>query len=229
MYLVKEMPKNERPRERLIEYGVSSLSNEELLAILLRTGMHDFSVLDLSKNVLYHLESLEDLKRMTVEELLTIKGIKEAKACTIIAAIELGKRLSKYSIERKKVISSPIDVYYLLSGELSHLLQEHFICLYLNTKSEILKKETIFIGTINQTLIHPREIFKTGIKLSASAVLFVHNHPTGDSTPSKADKEATYLLMEGSRFIGIDFIDHIVIGKNEYYSIKEQKKTRLGV
>ncbi len=227
MYLVKEMPKNERPRERLIEYGVSSLSNEELLAILLRTGMHDFSVLELSKNVLYHLESLEDLKRISVEELLNVKGIKEAKACTIIAAIELGKRLSNHQESRKKVINQTIDVYHLLAGELSHLMQEHFICLYLNTKSEVLKKETIFIGTINQTLIHPREIFKTAIKLSAAAVIFVHNHPTGDSTPSKADKDATYMLMEGSLYMGIDFIDHIVIGKNEYYSIKEQKKTRL--
>jgi len=227
MYLVKEMPKNERPRERLIEYGVGSLSNEELLAILLRTGMHDFSVLELSKNVLYHLESLEDLKRMTVEELLTVKGIKEAKACTIIAAIELGKRLSSFQNERKKVITSTIDVYHLLANELSHLMQEHFICLYLNIKSELLKKETIFIGTINQTLIHPREIFKSAIKLSAAAVIFVHNHPTGDSTPSNADKEATYQLMEGSLYMGINFIDHIVIGKNEYYSIKEQKKTRL--
>ena len=123
MYLVKEMPKNERPRERLIEYGVGSLSNEELLAILLRTGMHDFSVLELSKNVLYHLESLEDLKRMTVEELLTVKGIKEAKACTIIAAIELGKRLSSFQNERKKVITSTIDIYHLLANELSHLMQ----------------------------------------------------------------------------------------------------------
>ena len=227
MYLVKEMPKNERPRERLIEYGVGSLSNEELLAILLRTGMHDFSVLELSKNVLYHLESLEDLKRITVEELLNVKGIKEAKACTIIAAIELGKRLASFQIERKKVITSTIDVYHLLANELSHLMQEHFICLYLNIKSELLKKETIFIGTINQTLIHPREIFKSAIKLSAAAVIFVHNHPTGDSTPSKADKEATYQLMEGSLYMGINYIDHIVIGKNEYYSIKEQKKTRL--
>ena len=227
MYLVKEMPKNERPRERLIENGVSALSNEELLAVLLRTGMQDLSVLELSKNVLYHLESLEDLKRMSVEELLTVKGIKEAKACTIVAAIELGKRLANHQESRKKVINTTIDVYHLLAGELSHLMQEHFICLYLNTKSEVLKKETVFIGTINQTLIHPREIFKTAIKLSAAAVIFVHNHPTGDSTPSKADKDATYMLMEGSLYMGIDFIDHIVIGKNEYYSIKEQKKTRL--
>ncbi|MDR4969344.1 MAG: DNA repair protein RadC, partial [Acholeplasmataceae bacterium] len=148
MYLVKEMPKEERPRERLLAYGANALSNEELLAILLRTGRKDLSVLELSKNVLYHLESLEDLKRMTVQELLQVKGIKEAKATTIIAAIELGKRLSNLNREKKSLIQSPYDVYMLLHHELSHLEQEHFICIYLNTKSEVIKKDTIFIGTI---------------------------------------------------------------------------------
>ncbi|MDI6451953.1 RadC family protein [Peloplasma aerotolerans] len=227
MYLVKEMPKEERPRERLLAYGANALSNEELLAILLRTGRKDLSVLELSKNVLYHLESLEDLKRMTVQELLQVKGIKEAKATTIIAAIELGKRLSNLNREKKSLIQSPYDVYMLLHHELSHLEQEHFICIYLNTKSEVIKKDTIFIGTINQTLIHPREIYKHAIKLSAAAVLFVHNHPSGDSTPSKADIKATTSLMEASTIMGIDLIDHIIIGHHEYYSLKEQKKTKI--
>jgi DNA repair protein RadC len=227
MYLVKEMPKEERPRERLLAYGANALSNEELLAILLRTGRKDLSVLELSKNVLYHLESLEDLKRMTVQELLQVKGIKEAKATTIIAAIELGKRLSNLNREKKSLIQSPYDVYMLLHHELSHLEQEHFICIYLNTKSEVIKKDTIFIGTINQTLIHPREIYKQAIKLSAAAVLFVHNHPSGDSTPSKADIKATTSLMEASTIMGIDLIDHIIIGHHEYYSLKEQKKTKI--
>lgn len=227
MYLVKEMPKEERPRERLLAYGANALSNEELLAILLRTGRKDLSVLELSKNVLYHLESLEDLKRMTVQELLQVKGIKEAKATTIIAAIELGKRLSNLNREKKSLIQSPYDVYMILHHELSHLEQEHFICIYLNTKSEVIKKDTIFIGTINQTLIHPREIYKQAIKLSAAAVLFVHNHPSGDSTPSKADIKATTSLMEASTIMGIDLIDHIIIGHHEYYSLKEQKKTKI--
>ncbi|HAX03306.1 MAG: hypothetical protein A2Y45_00905 [Tenericutes bacterium GWC2_34_14] len=227
MYLIKEMPKEERPRERLISKGPDVLSNEELLAILLRTGEKDLSVMDLSKHVLYHLTSLEDLKRMSVFELMNVRGIKEAKACAVIAAIELGKRLSQTKRETKIMIKSAYDVYHHLSNQISHLMQEHFITLYLNTKSEILTQETIFIGTINQTLIHPREIFKTAIKLSSSSVLFVHNHPTGDASPSKADLLATDRLMEASDVMGIDIIDHIIIGKGEFYSIKEGKKVHM--
>jgi len=227
MYLVKEMPMTERPRERLIESGASSLSNEELLAILLRTGRKDLSVLELAKNVLYHLESLEDLKRITVLELLQINGIKIAKATTVVAAIELGKRLSNLHKIEKISVKSAFDVYHLLYQDLTHLEQEHFICLYLNTKSELIKKETIYIGTINQTLIHPREIFKHAIKLSAAAIIFAHNHPSGDSTPSKADFQATTSLMGSSAIMGIDVIDHIVIGNHEYYSLKDQKKTKI--
>jgi len=227
MYLVREMPKEERPRERMIELGASSLSNEELLAILLRTGRKDLSVVELAKNVLYHLESLEDLKRITVLELLQINGIKEAKATTIVAAIELGKRLSNLHRNQKVSIKSGYDVYHLLSADLTHLEQEHFICLYMNTKSELIKKETIFIGTLNQTLIHPREIYKNAIKLSASAIIFVHNHPSGDSNPSKADFQATTSLMESGVIMGIDVIDHIVIGNHEFYSLKDQKKIKI--
>lgn len=227
MYLIKEMPKEERPRERLITYGVKSLSNEELLAILLRTGRKELSVMELAKDVLYHLESLSDLKRMTVQELLQVNGIKEAKATTIIAAIELGKRLSELKTEKKTKITSALDVYHLLNHDVSHLMQEHFMCLYLNTKAEIIKKETIFIGTINQTLIHPREIYSHAIKISAAAMIFVHNHPTGDSSPSKADLSATELLMESSELMGIDLIDHIIIGNHEYYSIKDRKRVKI--
>ncbi|MBN2300132.1 MAG: DNA repair protein RadC [Acholeplasmataceae bacterium] len=227
MYLIREMPIEERPRERLLSSGVSSLSNKELIAILLRTGMKDLSVVELSKNVLYHLENLQDLKRISIHELLEIKGIKIAKAATLIAAIELGKRLSSIPNKVRHKLTSPSDVYHLMHPELSYLEQEHFVCLYLNTKSELIKKETIFIGTANQTLIHPREIFKNAIKLSASAIIFVHNHPTGDSTPSKADILATKSLTETSSIVGIDLVDHIIIGHHEFYSLKEQKKTKI--
>ncbi len=227
MYLIKEMPEEGRPRERLLSYGVSSLSNEELIAILLRTGMKDLSVIELSKNVLYHLENLEDLKRITVHELLEIKGIKLAKAATLIAAIELGKRLSMIQKIGQYKLTSPDDVYHLMHPELSYLEQEHFVCLYLNTKSELILKKTIFIGTVNQTLIHPREIFRQAIRLSASALIFVHNHPSGDSTPSKADLIATQSLTETSEIVGIDLVDHIIIGHHEFYSLKQQKKTKI--
>lgn len=227
MYLIKEMPKESRPRERLIDYGPEALSNEELMAILLRTGDKDVSVIDLSKEVLYHLESLEDLKRMSVFELMNIRGIKEAKACTLIAAIELGKRLSGLKKESKMIIKSAYDIYHYMYPSVSHLMQEHFIAIYLNIKSEIITKETIFIGTINQTLIHPREIFKTAVKLSAAAVIYVHNHPTGDASPSKADLLATEQLIQASDLMGIDLIDHIIIGKGEFYSIKDGKRIKL--
>lgn len=204
MYLVKEMPKTERPRERLLISGVSYLSNEELIALLLRTGMKDLSVIELSKRVLYHLESLSDLKRITPEELMQIDGIKAAKATTLIAAIELGRRLASLPKTMKHVIRTSHDVYELMYPEIGHLEQEHFVVLYLNTKSEIIKKETIFIGTMNQTLIHPREIFKLAVKHACAALLFVHNHPTGDALPSLADIKATELLKKSGELMGID-------------------------
>jgi DNA repair protein RadC len=224
MYLIKEMPKQERPRERLKNDGIDALSNLELIALLLRTGKKDLSVIELSKRVLYHLETLEDLKRISLEELSLIPGIKEAKATTLIAAIELGKRLSLIKHEHKQSLMSPFDIYQLMHRDLSHLEQEHFICLYLNTKSELIKKETIFVGTINQTLIHPREIFRTAIKISASNVIFVHNHPSGDASPSQADLISTKQLIDASKAVGIFMVDHIIIGKNEFFSIMENKK-----
>lgn len=227
MYMIKEMPKEERPRERLIHYGVESLSNEELIAILLRTGEKSRSVMDLSKQVLYHLSSLDDLKRITIHELMLIKGIKEAKATTLIAAIELGKRIQSLKPTPKTIIYTSYDVYHVCAPQMAHLMQEHFIVLFLTTKSELILKETIFMGTINQTLIHPREIFKLAIKVSAAAIICVHNHPTGDSTPSKADFQSTDQLIDAAHLVGIDVVDHIIIGHNEFYSIKERKKVRV--
>ena len=191
MYLIKEMPKDERPRERLEKYGAKALSHHELLAILLRTGLNDKSVIDLAKDILYHLENVNDLEHISFQELLMIKGVKKAKASTVIAAIELGRRLSAKTFKLKQTITSPYDVYHYIHHELTHLKQEHFICLYLNIKNQVIKKETIFIGTISQMIIHPREIFKHAITLLSSSVIFVHNHPSGDATPSQADIKAT--------------------------------------
>lgn len=227
MYMIREMPNNQRPRERLREQGVQALSAEELLSILIRTGHKDRSVVDLSKDVLYHLESIDDLKRISFEELLSIKGIKSAKASTIIAAVELGRRLAETPRTDRMKITSPVDVYRRLSPRLSHLEQEHFVCLYLNTKSELIKEELLFIGTINQTVIHPREIYGRALRLSSSALIFVHNHPTGDSTPSSADVSATKQLQKSGELMGINVVDHIIIGKNEFYSILAESKTML--
>jgi len=226
MYMLKEMPKETRPRERLFLQGASSLSNEELLAILFRTGIKDLSVIELSKKVLYHLDSLSDLSKLTKEELKQIKGIKEAKIATLLSAIELGKRLENGPLKSKIMLHSSWDVYQFLSSDMQHLEQEHAVCLYLNTKNELIKKETVFIGTINQTVIHPREIFKTAIRVMASSLIFAHNHPTGDSKPSINDIKTTEHLIKASEIIGINLTDHIIIGKKEFYSIKESKKTK---
>lgn len=218
---------SEKPRERLERIGSHALKTEELIAILLGTGSKDKNVYELSREILFKLESLEDLKNMSLKELMLIKGVKKAKASKIIAAIELGKRISTAKFQKKKQLRKTEDIYYMFKDELSHLEQEHFIVLYLNTKSEIIEKETIFIGTINQTVIHPREIFKQAIKVSAAAIICIHNHPTGNATPSKMDLIATESLIEASNILKIDLVDHIIIGKNEFFSIRQNKKIKV--
>lgn len=227
MYLIREMNQTERPRERLLSFGAHALSNEELLAILLSTGTKDHSVLALAHEVLTRIENLADMKRLTVQEFMHIKGIKTAKATTLIAAIELGRRLSKPTTEIKPKITSPYDVYYMLSPDLRHLDQEHFIVLYLNVKSELIKEETIYIGTLNQMVIHPRDILKKAIQYMAAAMLFVHNHPSGNAEPSKADIQTTNQLIRAAEIMGIDVIDHLVLGKDEFYSIKQGKMIKI--
>lgn len=227
MYLIKEMPRTERPRERLMIYGAKALSNEELIAILFRTGTKEQSVMSLSKSVLYTLNQFDDIKKLTFEELIKIKGIKKAKAATLLAAIELGVRLATYKREAKLKIRSPEDVYDHLIHEIGHLDQEHFIVFYLNVKSEVIKKETLYVGTINQMVLHPREIFKKALLYSASALLFAHNHPTGDSTPSVADLKATEALIKTAEVMGLDVVDHLIIGHHEFYSIKAKKKIKV--
>jgi DNA repair protein RadC len=224
IYKLKETPLEERPRERMISLGAKSLSNYELIAILLRTGTKKQTVTELSKQVLYHLNHLEDMKKIDYETFIKIPGIKQAKATTLLAAIELGRRLSHVAYKNRIKIQSPYDVYELLIDELVDLEQEHFIVLYLNIKSEIIKKETLYIGTINQMVIHPRDIYKKAVIYAASAMIFIHNHPTGDATPSKADIRATKTMFETSEIMGIDIIDHIILGRHELYSMKSNKK-----
>lgn len=221
MYFIKEMPIFERPREKLINEGVEILSNTELLAIILRTGSRDKSVIELAKDVLYRLENISDLKKLTLEELLKVNGIKVAKATSIIAAIELGKRLEKASYHTE-VIESAKDIYYKMKF-LENENQENFYCMFLNTRLAIIKYELIYKGTVDQMVIHPRDIFIKAIKANASYIILVHNHPTGNANPSKADKTTTKALTEVSEIINIEILDHIIIGKNQFYSFKEAK------
>lgn len=222
---IKEIPKEERPRERLINLGVEKLSNEELLAILLKSGTKNSSVKILANNILKELNTITDLKEMTFEKLIKIKGIKQAKACELLASIELGRRINQKfnNINQIKIVdSSSIFEYY--KNILEDKKQEHFYCVYLNTKNEIIKDKLLFVGTINESLVHPREVFKEAYLLSASSIICIHNHPAGSINPSNNDILITKQLKEVGMILGIKILDHIIIGKDKYYSFMDSGK-----
>ena len=220
-FMIKEMPTLERPREKMINYGSNSLSNAELLAILIGSGNAKQNAIELSRDIINNFGGLIALTDITHEELISIRGIGDAKACNILAALELNKRVSAYALNKRMKITSPNDVCNLFMDELRYDKKEKFIIVLLNTKSEIIRKELISIGNLNYSIVHPREVYKYAIKKSAASVLFIHNHPSGNPDPSKNDKNITRRLTEVGEIIGIDVIDHIIIGNNRYFSFKE--------
>lgn len=222
---IKDIPIDERPRERLINLGVENLSNEELLAILLKTGTKDMSVKILASNILKELSSIKDLKDMTLEKLIQIKGIKTAKACELLASIELGKRINQKfnNINQLKIVDST-SVFEYYKGVLEDKKQENFYCVYLDTKNNIIKDKLLFVGTINESLVHPREIFKEAYLLSASSIICIHNHPSGNVSPSKNDIIITEQLKQVGNVLGIKVLDHLIIGKEGYYSFMDNGK-----
>ncbi|MFF2447717.1 DNA repair protein RadC [Neobacillus sp. NPDC058068] len=220
--MIRDFPQDERPRERFIQNGPQSLSNHELIAILLRTGTKDESVLQLSNRLLTHFEGLRMLKAATLEEMTEIKGIGSAKAIQILAAVEIGRRISNLSYHDRYVIRSPEDGAKYLMNDMRFLSQEHFVCLYLNTKNQVIHKQTVFIGSLNASIVHPREVFREALKRSAASVIAVHNHPSGDPAPSREDIEVTKRLVECGKIIGIDLLDHLIIGENKFVSLKEK-------
>lgn len=219
---IRDVHEADRPRERLIRQGSQSLSNQELLAILLRTGTKEESVLSLANRILMNFEKLHALKHATIEEIIAIKGIGEAKAVQLLAAIELGKRLAQKEMDSRFTIRSPEDAAHFLMPEMSPLQQEHFVVLFLNVKNQVLHKQTIFIGSLNASIVHPREIFREAVKRSAASIICAHNHPSGVPTPSPEDIEVTSRLHEAGVIIGIDLIDHIIIGDHQFISLKEK-------
>lgn len=178
--MIQDVPKEERPRERLLKYGATHLSNRELLAILLVSGTKDESVLELANRVLMHYEGLKLLKDATIEELTAIKGIGNAKGVQILAAIELGRRMHEYKPKERYFIRSPEDGANYVMEEMRDLKQEHFVTLFLNTKNQVIHQQTIFIGSLNASIVHPREIFKEAVRRSAATIICIHNHPSGD-------------------------------------------------
>lgn len=215
---IHEMPIEGRPRERMEKHSPNALSDAELLAIILMKGHNNENVIDMS-NKLIKTFGLEKLKNCTLNELQRIKGVGKAKACQILAVFELNKRV-KHKENGNKPIMTPRDVYNYVSERFKGEAKEHFIALYLDTKNKVVKEETISIGTLNTAIVHPREIFKTAIKENANSMILVHNHPSGDPTPSNEDKTTTEKLFQAGELLNIKMLDHVIIGNGKYYSFK---------
>lgn len=223
MTLIKEMPSDERPREKLMKYGVNLLSNPELLAILIGSGTKDSSAIMLANKLL----SLDGsgilfLADCVPEELTSVRGIGMAKACQLVSAIELGKRIAVKPKDKKININSPKEVSALFMEEMRYLRKEFFQVLMLNTKNEIIMIDNVSVGNLNSAIVHPREVFSRAIKKSASSVILVHNHPSGNPQPSREDIDLTNRLMESGKILGIEVLDHIIIGDGSFISLKEK-------
>ena len=224
---IKEIPQDERPRERLLCYGVEQLSNEELLAILLKTGTRDMSAKVLASYLLKEMGNISELQHTSYQVLAQMKGIGKAKACTLLAAVELGKRvLQKKSILYQKFTDAyQVASYY--QDKIGHFKQEYFICIYLDVSKKLIHEKVLFIGTLNRSLVHPREVFKEAYQVSASSIICVHNHPSGEVLPSKEDVLFTSQLVKVGKMLGIEVIDHIIIGEDKYYSFFENNRIAL--
>lgn len=215
------MAKNEKPRERLLNLGVENLSNEELVSIILKCGTKDISSKELAGLILKEAESVENLKYQKINTLSKIKGIGLAKSCQLLAAIELGKRVYYVKNKNNIQVNSTSLVYETFRSEFDNSMQEKFCALYLDTKKNIISFKTIFKGTLDNTVVHPREVFKEAILLSAAGIIVMHNHPSGDVTPSINDIETTNNFIHSGEIIGIKLVDHIIFGNNKYYSFFE--------
>lgn len=221
--IIRELPTEERPREKLISLGSSVVSNAELLAILIGTGTKDRSALDLASSLLAAEEDgLGHLAGSTPEEICRISGMGIAKACRIIAAFELGKRLATRPVPGKVLITSPETIVNLFMEEMRYYRKEFFKVLLLNSKGEIISIEKSSIGDLSSTIVHPREIFSGAVRRSAAAVVFVHNHPSGNPEPSTEDQEVTLRLTEAGKILGIRVLDHIIIGDGIYVSFRQR-------
>lgn len=220
--MMRDLPLEERPRERLLAEGATFLSNAELLAILLGTGTKNQSALEVASQILQETEGLKFLGELTIEELTMIKGVGKSKAIQLLASIELGKRLVKKPLTKISAIYSPTDCVDYLSADMIDLNQEHFIVIFLDTKNYVIGKKTVFIGSLNKAIVHPREVFKEAIKRSSASIICAHNHPSGDPTPSEQDISLTHRLYEVGELIGIKVLDHLIIGDQQFVSLKEK-------
>lgn len=216
------LPETMRPREKLLRSSESSLTDDELLAILIKEGTTGISALELARKILAdHHGNLRFLREASIEELTSQPGIGPAKAAFIKAAVELGRRIS-LDVQQKLVIKSPDDVKHLLMEDMRYFDREHFRVLYLDRKGGLIFVEDVSIGSLHSAIVHPREVFKTAVKRSAASIILVHNHPSGDPTPSNEDIDITRRLIEAGNVLGIEVLDHVIIGEGRYCSLKSK-------
>ena len=222
MYSISFQEDSLLPRERLAKEGVEALSNQELLAILLRTGTRQTSVFEIAQKVLSNLSSLTDLKKMTLQELQSLSGIGRVKAIELQAMIELGHRIHKHeTLEMESILSSQ-KLAKKMQQELGHKKQEHLVALYLNTQNQIIHQQTIFIGSATRSIAEPREILHYAIKHMATSLILVHNHPSGAVAPSRNDDHVTKLVKEACDLMGIVLLDHLIVSHSNYFSYREK-------
>ena len=219
---IRELPADERPRERLIHYGADALSPTELLAILLRTGNEQRSATGLAEHLLSEFHGIRGVARATVTELASVHGIGPAKAAQIKAAIEFGRRLVAASPEERPKVRSPRDIYDLLGPALRDEKREHFVAVLMDTKGGVMRQRTVSVGDLSSSLVHPREVFAEAIRYSAASIIVAHNHPSGDPTPSPEDAAVTRRLVEAGEILGIEVLDHVVLGDGRWVSLKEK-------
>lgn len=221
---IEDIPVDDRPRERLINKGAHSLSNEELLAILLGSGTKNMSVKTLSSLILSKSGNIKDLSKLTYYDLIKIKGIGKAKACTILSLIELSMRIGRKteSIEKVK-LNSPDKVFEFYKGKIDKY-QEQFYVIYLDAKKRVITDKLLFQGTVNHSLVHPRDIFKYAYNFNSAFIICMHNHPSGDVNPSKDDIITTNRIIEVGNIMGVKLLDHIIISSDNYYSFLENGK-----
>jgi DNA repair protein RadC len=223
--LIKDMPKNMRPREKLLEHGETNLNEHELLAIILGNGTRDTSALELANQLLETHQGLRHLQEASLEELKQAKGIGPAKAAGIKATFEIARRVAM-DVKNRILIKSPEDVQQIATQSLGPLMRdydrEHFMVLYLDRKGGLIVQENVSVGGLHSSIVHPREVFKTAVKRSAASIILAHNHPSGDPAPSREDIDITRRLIEAGQIVGIEIIDHVIIGDNRYCSFKDK-------
>ena len=219
-YTIKQLPPELRPRERLLEAGPAALSDGELLGLLFGIGSREKTAVELAGEVISEAGGLHGLYHVNAHELMEVNGIGEAKACILLAAVELGRRIGQVRNPERPMISSPADVDRLLRGRIANLDRENFVVVLLNTKNEVIGTPLVSVGTLSASLVHPREVFKPAIRASAASVVLAHNHPSGKVEPSREDREVTKRLGESAGILGIELLDHVIVGDG-YFSMKE--------